>query len=83
MPEDQPGQACRNPFLIEAPFFYRALMDCPFIGCIRQKGIPPEDKREHLQPMAPLGLGEGKQAVVVAGDIEHNGKIDLEELFRN
>ena len=45
------------------------------------KGIPPEDKREYLQPVSP-GIGrKGEQAVVVPRNIENRREIDFEELF--
>ena len=51
------------------------------VGCARQKGLAPEDQREHLEPVAALHRVERKQAVVMAGKVEERSEIHLEELL--
>ena len=65
--EDQIGEVSGNALFVETAFFDGALMEGARVGCAWQEGLAPEDQREHLEPVAALRLGEGEQAVVVAG----------------
>ena len=81
--EDQAGEAGGHPLLMEAAFLDGALVKRPLVGGVGQEGVPPEHQCEQPQPMAAATAVEGEQAVVVAGQVEHGGQVEFEELFRD
>ena len=53
------------------------------IGRPRDERRPPEDEREHGEPVTTLVGREGKQTFVVAGEVEERREVELEELLRD
>ena len=53
------------------------------VGRPGKESFAPEDEHEHLQPVVPLGFGEGEQAVIVSREIKERCEIDFEKLLRD
>ena len=60
---------------------YGALMQRAPVRGVRQKGGTPEEHGEELARATAVGFGEGERRIVGAGQAEHRGQVDLEELF--
>ena len=81
--EDQSGKTGRNPFLVKPAFLNGALVERPWVSRPSKESFAPKDEHEHLQPVIPLGFGEGEQAVIVSREIKKRCEIDFEKLLRN
>src|ERR1035437_779771 len=80
--EQQVGEVLGDPLFVELAFIKRTLMERPMIGT-RYECLAAEDEGKHFEPVTLFVRGKLEQPLVVAGDPENGGKIDLEELFRN
>ena len=67
-----------EPRVLDGPLVKRAR-----IGRPRDERRPPEDEREHGEPVTTLVGREGKQTFVVAGEVEKRREVELEELLRD
>ena len=47
----------------------------------RKECLPAEEEYEHSEPVAAVGGAEREQTVVVSGQVENGGEIDLAELL--
>ena len=47
----------------------------------RKECAPPEEEHEHSQPVAAVGGADREQTVVVSGQVENGGEINLAELL--
>ena len=81
--EDQSGKIGADAFLVKLAFLDGTLVERPRISRSSNESLPPENEYEHLKPMVPLGFGEGKQAVIVAREIEKRREVDFKELLRD
>jgi hypothetical protein len=70
-------------FFVKFPLGDRALMEGARIARRRQKGVAAENKGKDAQPVPAIRLRHGEQTAVMAGDREHSGKVELEELLGN
>ena len=74
--ENQPRDVRGDPLLVEPSLVDGAPVESARIRRAGQESLAPEDKREDLEPMAALVVGEA----LCAGE---RGEIELEELFRH
>ena len=81
--EDQLGQIRGDAFFVEPRVFDGPLVKRARIGRPRDERRPPEDEREHGEPVTTLVGREGKQPFVVAGEVEKRREVELEELLRD
>ena len=75
------GRVGGDPLLVEPTFVEHPLMKGTLVGRPGEKGFPAKQQDEQLQPVAAVGLGDRKEAVVVARKIEDGRQVDFEELF--
>ena len=77
--EDQSGKTGGDAFLVKPAFLDGALVERARVGRPGKESLAPEDEHKHLQPVTAIRFREGKQAVVMAGEIEKRREIDFEE----
>ncbi len=56
-------------------------MEGAWIAWRRQKGVAAENEGKDPQPVPAVRLRHSEQAAVMAGDRQHGGEVELEELL--
>ena len=59
------------------------LMQRLALRALREERFAPEQENKKLQAMPTLIARQGEQPVVVAGDVQDGGQVDLKEPFRD